>query len=173
MFFGHGVEHLARRGPRGHPFFVGREHGQVGVPTLGQFAGPDSLQFRGEAGVLLGVLGKPGVPFVADFAAPRADAFGEVLHHLIGHEELLVGGPAVGLLGGGHLVVAQRSAVGARAYPPCWEHRSQSRSAMINVGESVVFLKASIACSRAARSFASSTRRRSTRSRRTAWRRPR
>ena len=52
-----------------------------------------------------------------DLAGPRGD--------LVGHEELRVLGPAVGALGGGDLLGAERRAVRASRCPACWASRSR------------------------------------------------
>jgi hypothetical protein len=83
-----------------------REVGQRVLPALGQPAREHAVEFRDEAGLGGGVDGVPG-----GVRGSSALALVEVCGDLLRDVEVLVGIPAVGLLGQAHLFLAQRGAV--------------------------------------------------------------
>ena len=56
------IQDLAGTGPRGQPLGVGGKGPDLGVPTLGQFAPPDEIEFLGQLGELPDVLGVTSFP---------------------------------------------------------------------------------------------------------------
>ena len=120
-------KHLARTGPRGHALGVGGKGLHLGVPACGQFAPPDEIEFLGLLGELPGIFGMTRFPGLAESLAAGADVRAEVGQHLVGHEELLVLRPAVGLLGQADFLLAQRSCRGRRACCACSGRRRRSR----------------------------------------------
>ena len=73
--------------------------GNVGVPAVGQLAPLHQPPLFGQLGILLRVLGELLLPLLARLLAALADACREMLDDFLGHQELLVLGPAVNLLG--------------------------------------------------------------------------
>ncbi len=87
--------------------------GHVGVPALRRAAvDEDALELGGQLRVV-GLVGLEAlVPLLHELVA-AADRLAEVLQRLVGDEERLLAGPAVGLLGELDLLVAERRAVRA------------------------------------------------------------
>mmetsp|Transcript_45337 Transcript_45337/g.61501 ORF Transcript_45337/g.61501 Transcript_45337/m.61501 type:complete len:539 (+) Transcript_45337:182-1798(+) len=97
---------------RGHALGVRCELLAVLGPVVRQLASLDEVELRRFLGVLRPVLLHELLPGLPALAAPGCHLAAEVLQHRLRHEELLVR-PAVDPLGGGHLRLAERSAVGA------------------------------------------------------------
>ncbi len=85
---------------------------RIGVPALRQPAVHHQRQLGPQLGMLRLVRVGARVPLGLGLRARGHGGLAEMLGHLVGHEEVGVGVPAVGLLGEPHLVLAQRRAVG-------------------------------------------------------------
>src|SRR5262249_32296831 len=105
---GEHVQHLAGRVTPGESFRIGRERGEVAIPTGGQLAALHLIDLGCERGKLRSVGREELGPFFASFRAPLADAGSEVLVYAGGHEKLRVFGPAVGTLRKLYLVLPER-----------------------------------------------------------------
>ena len=86
-----------------------REVGQRVLPALGQLAREHAFELTDRVGIGRRLHGIPGCVL-----GRTALALGEVRVDLVGDVEVLVGIPAVGLLGQPHLLLAERSAVRLR-----------------------------------------------------------
>ena len=113
--FGGLIEHLARRGPAGDALRVGRKRLDVGLPVGGQVAAVDQFELRGQFGVFGLVPSEHCLPFCVEPFAARADALAEIGQNLARHHELLVFRPAISDLRQADLLLAQRRPVGVVA----------------------------------------------------------
>ena len=111
---GHGVEHLARRNARGHSLGVGRKRRQRLAPNRRAIRGACICRHcAASSGYFFAYSAKLTLPGLAiQLLAALADLLGKMRAHLVGHEKLGVGRPAVGFFRQTDLVVAQRAAVG-------------------------------------------------------------
>ena len=106
------VEHLAERGAGGQRLGTRLPVGDVGVPAVGQLLGQQPVQQLLALGFALGPCVELRLPLLVGFLA-AVDQLAGVLDDLVAHLERLVRVEAEDLLGGGHLLVAERRAVRA------------------------------------------------------------
>ena len=104
------LDNLAARRAGGQALGVGLEDGQLRVPALGQVAGDGALELGGELG-MRGAIGlELGLPGLTGLDAARLVV--HVRSDVVGHEELLVLGPAIVGLRELDLLVTERRAMG-------------------------------------------------------------
>ena len=107
------LDHVLGRLAGGDHAGVGALGRDVGVPALRRAAvDEDALELGGQLGVRAAVGLEAVVPRL-DLVVALGDRLAEVLERLLGDEERLLAGPAVGLLGELDLLVAERRAVRA------------------------------------------------------------
>src|SRR5271157_330743 len=106
------VQYFARGIPSGEAFRVGGEYRKIAVPPDRQFAPLHQIDFVGEFGRLLPVLGKNAVPSASKLRTSCTYSSGEASVHSIRYKKLRVLRPPVGALAESNLVITQRLAVG-------------------------------------------------------------
>jgi hypothetical protein len=100
------LDHLVGGLAGGHHPHLGPELRHLAVPALGKAALHDQRQLAPGVGVLRAVARRALVPLRLRLRAALGTRR-EVLGHLVGHEELGVGIPAIGLLGETYLLLAE------------------------------------------------------------------
>ena len=106
------VEHLTERGAGCDRLVTGLPRGHVGVPAFRQLLGEEPVEQLLAVGFALGPRVEAGLPLLVRLATP-VDELAGVPDDLVGDLERLLRVETQDLLGGGHLVVAQRGAMHA------------------------------------------------------------
>ena len=107
-----GVQHFARRIPRGQALGVGWERRQVFVPAFGKLPVLHAVELIGQLRILGLVIGEEFHPVASRSSPPRStDPLLKVLIDALRDKKLRVFGPAVVALGGANFLFAERLAV--------------------------------------------------------------
>src|SRR5271156_1366314 len=105
------VQHFAGCLAARDSFRVGRENGEVGVPTVWEIAALHEINFRGELGIFCAVGGEELCPFDSGLFAAGAYSGCEVVVNAVRNQKLCVFGPAISTLSEADFFIAERLAV--------------------------------------------------------------